>query len=822
MTDERRSDELQCNFQMQQPSLFKRDEVKGADATFERVKEQPIYSWFPYLEGYSAAFVEGLQTRFLPHARRIIDPFAGTGTTALALSMRGIECGYCEANPVMRHVIATKVRVLTLNAAAKARLTAQLEQAATTLKRDLAMAKPDVSLPSTYAACFGDSIFFDPATFDHVCRLRTHADNLAALDPLLGDLFSIAIIANLVACSRLKRAGDVRYKTEKELQRGIPNLLATVMAQLWRIASDVKHSLNGECNARLLAEDAKDLSAIPTFDADGVITSPPYLNGTNYIRNTKLELWFLRQITAAADLRRLRDAMVTAGINDVAGSQAIDSLPQVAEVVRNISADAYDQRIPQMVAAYFADMERVLTGLWSHCKRHAVVCIDIGDSRYGGVHVPTHSLLVDVATSVGFECIERVPLRKRLSKDRTPLSQEVVVLKRTSKPTRTRARARNESQAMRRRNWEWFKTTLPHQNLPYTKRNWGHPLHSACSYQGKMKPSLAHFLVHCFSEAGQTVLDPFSGAGTIPFEAALQGRRAIGFDIGVMGFAVTSAKLSPPDPERLESFIEGLDKVVRKSHPTQTELRLCANVKFNRPIPEYFHPDTLSEVLCARKFMAEHRDRSPEWAWTMTCLLHILHGNRPYALSRRSHPVTPFAPTGPTEYRSVVHKLRQKSERGMSAERPAQFLPGNSVLADVLERWPSEVSKVDAIITSPPFFDSTRFYMSNWMRYWFCGWEREDFDSEPSRFVESLQRLNLDVYSRVFKRFREHLSESGVVVMHLGHSRKCNMAMELARRAEPLFSVAEVFSEDVTHCEKHGVRDKGTVTAHQYLILTPR
>jgi predicted DNA-binding transcriptional regulator AlpA len=267
---------------------------------------------------------------------------------------------------------------------------------------------------------------------------------------------------------------------------------------------------------------------------------------------------------------------------------------------------------------------------------------------------------------------------------------------------------------------------------------------------------------------------------------------------------------------------ERLEEVVRKSRATQTDVRRCAKVTFNRAIPEYFHPGTLSDILTARKFMAEHRDLSPEWAWTMTCLLHILHGNRPYALSRRSHPVTPFAPTGPTEYRSLIDKLREKSERGLNAERPAQFLPGQSALADVLEGWPAEVRTVDAIITSPPFFDSTRFYMSNWMRYWFCGWEREDFDSEPSRFVESLQRLNLDVYSQVFKRFREHLNATGVVVMHLGHSRKCNMATELARRAEPLFAVAEVFSEDVTHCEKHGVRDKGTVTAHQYLVLTPR
>jgi hypothetical protein len=40
-------------------------------------------------------------------------------------------------------------------------------------------------------------------------------------------------------------------------------------------------------------------------------------------------------------------------------------------------------------------------------------------------------------------------------------------------------------------------------------------------------------------------------------------------------------------------------------------------------------------------------------------LLHVLHGNRPYALSRRSHPLTPYAPTGPVEYKSLLRKLEE-------------------------------------------------------------------------------------------------------------------------------------------------------------------
>jgi hypothetical protein len=112
--------------------------------------------------------------------------------------------------------------------------------------------------------------------------------------------------------------------------------------------------------------------------------------------------------------------------------------------------------------------------------------------------------------------------------------------------------------------------------------------------------------------------------------------------------------------------------------------------------------------------------------------------------------------------------------------------------------------------------------MTNWMRFWFCGWERPDFNTEPARYVESLQKQSLDVYRIVFQQFREHLAPEGIVVLHLGMSSKCDMAGELSKMAKDYLDTAEVFTEDVTHCEKHGIRDKGTVTGHQFLVLRPK
>ncbi len=126
-------------------------------------------------------------------------------------------------------------------------------------------------------------------------------------------------------------------------------------------------------------------------------------------------------------------------------------------------------------------------------------------------------------------------------------------------------------------------------------------------------------------------------------------------------------------------------------------------IRFNGALDAYFHEQTFREVLVARRFFLETRQDSPEWRFLLTCMMHVLHGNRPYAVSRRSHPVTPFAPTGPAGYRSVAEKVRAKVDRSIQAALPGEFVAGWVYEADLLEPWPKEIDGIDAIITSPPF-----------------------------------------------------------------------------------------------------------------------
>src|SRR2546427_6681417 len=71
-------------------------------------------------------------------------------------------------------------------------------------------------------------------------------------------------------------------------------------------------------------------------------------------------------------------------------------------------------------------------------------------------------------------------------------------------------------------------------------------LHQLAPYIGKIKSGIAGDLIERFSDPGGLIVDPFAGAGTIPLEAVIRGRRAFASDISPYARILSQGKLSPP------------------------------------------------------------------------------------------------------------------------------------------------------------------------------------------------------------------------------------------------------------------------------------
>lgn len=797
--------------------------VDSIQATFKGGRGSPLHDWYPYLEGYSPAFVKNIIRRYAPDAQSILDPFCGSGTTALVAASLARFGYYAEVNPVCRFIIEAKACALRLNDDERDRVIHSLHQLAVDLPGQIDHKDVSSDLAERLTISLGSRAIFDPVTLQQVLCLRSLLNHVEAENRLLGTFLTVAALRSLVPNSLMIRRGDLRFRTPSEIANYRPSFLDDVCSSLEMIASDLADVNQVPGEVRFVCNNARGLGDIFNAQIDAVVTSPPYLNGTNYFRNTKVELCFLGHLSSKSDLRRFRDQAITAGINDVTNSKTREwgggHLPDLLiKTLDLLKPAAYDVRIPAMVQSYFQEMDVVADNLSRIVRPGGVAAIDLGDSSYGGIHVPTDAIVSDIMRSRGFALHERIVLRERQSRNGGRLSQTLQVFERqgASAPRRTRV----APVAWTNATWQRFKSELPHHRGELAKRNWGHPWHSLCSYQGKLKPSIASTLVDTFlPHSGGRFLDPFSGVGTLPFEAKLRSHLAFGFDISPAAFVISRAKLGNPNAGEVTRVVERLASWIADPANGNDDLATVSAIRFNGPLSEYFNPDTLREILAARSYFQRHQPSSAAEALVMACLLHILHGNRPYALSRRSHPITPFAPSGPAEYRSLIDRLNNKLARSLQHAPNVDAPEGGIFEQDATKPWPAQVSNLDAIITSPPFFDSTRFHTANWMRLWFAGWEAQDFSTKPRDFVDERQKRSMDVYESIFKQARERLREGGMMVIHLGKSRKCDMAAELSVLGAHFLRLLDCFSESVEHCESHGLKDKGTVTHHQYLVF---
>ncbi len=333
-------------------------------STFRGGDNEPLHNWYPFLEGYSPQYVKDIIRNFAPSTKKILDPFSGTGTTVLTAAGLGIQSFYAEINPLLQHLTNIKIKALSLKDGARKKLIDILANVAKNIYDELNNRLKDAQIEIAYRNVFGESKFFDNATFEKILKARKLVDDISCFNPLAADFLSIAILSSLIPVSRLRRAGDLRFKNDEELKRESPTLEESIDRYLKIITCDLSKIPQISVKPILICEDAKNLSLIPDLDITTVVTSPPYLNGTNYFRNTKIELWFLRCLNHSDDLAYFRSKSITAGINDVTiKKKAEDVHPEVQRIVTQLERVAYDERIPRMVKLYFCDVSCAIIGM---------------------------------------------------------------------------------------------------------------------------------------------------------------------------------------------------------------------------------------------------------------------------------------------------------------------------------------------------------------------------------------------------------------------------------------------------------------------------
>ena len=147
--------------------------------------------------------------------------------------------------------------------------------------------------------------------------------------------------------------------------------------------------------------------------------------------------------------------------------------------------------------------------------------------------------------------------------------------------------------------------------------------HGFHSYAGRMHPTIARGGVAAFSAAGELVVDPFCGSGTVLVEAMAAGRRALGVDASPLGVAIARARTTTLGAEgraRLEAEAAAIaaasgERARKRRRPV---LPAWAKGELSR-----FHAHVLFELLGLRELVLATPDDDVGHALRM-CLSSLL------------------------------------------------------------------------------------------------------------------------------------------------------------------------------------------------------
>lgn len=371
-------------------------------STFAANASLPVHRWFRFSAGFSATWAQEV---IRAHgALRVLDPFAGSGTTLLAAEDTGASAIGVEAHPFIYRVAAAKL------------LRRTDVDAFTSLARNIRACAVDregsaTGYPVLIAKCYPEDVLCE------LDALRRSVDEWRDESPAW-QLCWVALVCILRSCSPVGTA-QWQYVLPGKSKKRTVNPFAAFDAMTRTIAADMRVSRPVGPPARVIAGDARDLSGTPDGWADLVVTSPPYPNNYDYADATRLEMSFFGEIDGWGDLQdSVRRYLVRACAQhvperavDLSATLATGELQAVAGPLAEVCGELAEVRLTKggkktyhlMVACYFHDLARTWLALRRACAPGARVCMVIGDSAPYGVYVPVVDWLGALALAAGFE-----------------------------------------------------------------------------------------------------------------------------------------------------------------------------------------------------------------------------------------------------------------------------------------------------------------------------------------------------------------------------------------------------------------------------------
>jgi DNA modification methylase len=405
--------------------------------SFQANKDEPIYRWFKYKEGFSAALVKYFLTEYSTKAGKLLDPFAGAGTTLFAGQELGWQSYGIELLPVGVFVMQTRE---ALNDIDLKKLCLIIKNLWTELTKIENHENHINHISITKDAFPADTEILLNKFLSYTSTIK---------DKKMQTILQFAAFSVLEDISYTRKDGQYLrwdYRSKRDLsgkpfdkgkiltfEEALKNKLHQIIADLSPNQSSglfeqLGQNGNGISQKPVSIIAGSCLEELPKFENDFfdfIITSPPYCNRYDYTRTYALELVFLGN--NHEQVRNLRQTMLSCTVENkekldyleqfYSSIDRADSFNEIINAYNNCSAmtevnsildelnkleKLNNKNIARMVKNYFLELCFVIYEM-ARITKSGGYCVMVNDNvRYGGEEIPVDLILSEFAENFGY------------------------------------------------------------------------------------------------------------------------------------------------------------------------------------------------------------------------------------------------------------------------------------------------------------------------------------------------------------------------------------------------------------------------------------
>lgn len=389
-------------------------------------------NWHHFKEAFAPELIAEAVQSSTREVRACIDPFGGSGTTALACQMLGIDSTTVEVNPFLADAIQAKLARYDPDEVVK-------ELADIRRRSRRCLVDPSEyfhSVPGTFLEPgVQERWLFNISTAAKLASILSAIDSVA--DIAIRRLFRVIIGGILADVSNVTVSGKGRrYRSKWQEIQADPERVEHLFALRAETAIlDIQaFSRRPQIASTVILGDARKLSFERRYDL--AVFSPPYPNSFDYTDVYNLELWMLGYLTSWTDNRELRHATLRSHVQvfrdypqPPKGSATLNT---VIEQLQEARKSLWDKWIPSMIGSYFSELTAVLNRIIPSLLDDGQCWMVVGDSRYAGITVPVAQVLAELSEHQGWAIKRCEPIRHMKSSAqqgwRPELAESLIVL----------------------------------------------------------------------------------------------------------------------------------------------------------------------------------------------------------------------------------------------------------------------------------------------------------------------------------------------------------------------------------------------------------